>query len=85
MGQYDRALPLYESAFDIFEQLLGHEHPNTKVVQGNLRMARQSVFTAQENAILQALPLLEKSLGSTHPITQAKRQELNQLREKMKN
>jgi len=83
MGQYDRALPLYKVAVSLFEELLGYEHPNTKVFQGNLKMARQLAFAAQESAILKAIPLLEKALGINHPITQAKRQELNRLREKM--
>jgi tetratricopeptide (TPR) repeat protein len=37
MGDYDRSLPLYEDAVSLFEKLLGHDHPNTKVVQGNLQ------------------------------------------------
>jgi Tetratricopeptide repeat len=43
MGQYDRALPLVEAAVSLFEELLGHDHPNTKVVQGNLRLLREKL------------------------------------------
>ncbi len=85
MGKYDKALPLYEQAVDIFEEILGSEHEHTKILKTNFQSARQKVYLVKENAILQALPLLEKALGSTHPITQAKRQELSQLRERMMN
>jgi Tetratricopeptide repeat len=43
MGQYDRALPLYEHAVSIAEEVLGFDHPNTKVVQGNLRLLREKM------------------------------------------
>jgi hypothetical protein len=43
MGQYDRVLPLYEQAVSIFEEVLGFDHPNTKVVQENLRLFREKM------------------------------------------
>ncbi len=43
MGQYDRALPLSEQAVDILEEVLGLEHPHTKVVQENLRRLREKL------------------------------------------
>jgi hypothetical protein len=36
VGDYAGARPLYERALAIFEKVLGKEHPNTKVVRGNL-------------------------------------------------
>ena len=43
MGQYDRALPLFEQAVDILEEALGQEHPNTKSGQENLRSLREKL------------------------------------------
>ena len=43
MGQYDRALPLYESAVSIAEEVLGLDYPNTEVYQGNLRLLREKL------------------------------------------
>ena len=36
LGQYGDALRHFERALRIFEQKLGPEHPNTRVVRGNL-------------------------------------------------
>lgn len=35
-GDYAAAHPLYERALAIYEQTLGSEHPNTKIVRDNL-------------------------------------------------
>lgn len=43
MEQYDRALPLFESAVSIAEEVLGFDHPNTKIFQGNLRSLREKM------------------------------------------
>ena len=43
MGQYDRALPLFESAVNIAEEVFGIDHPHTKVYQGNLRLLREKM------------------------------------------
>jgi tetratricopeptide (TPR) repeat protein len=38
-GDYAAARPLFERALAIFENVLGTDHPNTKVVRGNRLIA----------------------------------------------
>jgi hypothetical protein len=43
ISEHDRALPLLEQAIRIAEDVLGFDHPNTKVVQENLRSLREKM------------------------------------------
>ena len=36
VGDYQAAQPYYERALEIREKVLGPEHPDTKIVRGNL-------------------------------------------------
>ncbi|WP_240039088.1 MULTISPECIES: tetratricopeptide repeat protein [Okeania] len=40
-GKYEAAEPLFEQALDMFEETLGEEHPNTKIVRENFEVCRQ--------------------------------------------
>jgi hypothetical protein len=43
MEEYSQALLLYESVVGLAEEVLGFDHPNTKVFQGNLRSLREKL------------------------------------------
>jgi hypothetical protein len=43
MERYELAIPLLEQAVEIREEVLGLEHPDTKVAQGNLRLLREKM------------------------------------------
>jgi len=76
--QNQKALSFIQEALQIYIPTLGNEHPTTQNANGWLQLIQQ----AQERDILQILPILDKSLGPDHPITQAKRRELEELRMK---
>ncbi len=40
LGEYEKAIGYFEQALDIFKARLGEDHPNTRVVQGNLDAAK---------------------------------------------
>jgi len=40
IGDYDHAEPLYQRALEIFEKVLGAEHPNTIMCRDNLKKCR---------------------------------------------
>jgi tetratricopeptide (TPR) repeat protein len=80
MKQFDLALPLLEQALSIWQEVFPIGHPNILSTQRNLEDLRRDRLSQKEAGILQAIPLLEKALGPTHPITQAKRDELAALR-----
>ncbi|MCY7406763.1 MAG: hypothetical protein LH631_05105 [Alkalinema sp. CAN_BIN05] len=72
-------------ALNICEQMLGEKHPDTVNSREGLQAIQQAIeliWQRQEQDILQILPLLNKSLGPDHPITQTKRRELEELRMK---
>ena len=71
MGEYEKALPLYQRALAIREKALGPEHPGTAISLSSL-----AVLYADLGAYDQALPLqqralkiYEKALGPDHPDT----------------
>ena len=71
MGQYDRALPLYESALEICKSELGDRHPSTATSMNNLAGLYESMGQYDR-----ALPLFEgaleiwkSELGDRHPST----------------
>ena len=57
MGQYDRALPLYEVALEIRKSELGDRHPSTAQGMNNLALLYYSMGQYD-----QALPLSEGAL-----------------------
>ena len=57
MGQYDRALPLYESALEIWKSELGDRHPSTVTSLNNLAGLYSSMGQYDR-----ALPLYESAL-----------------------
>ena len=58
MGQYDRALLLFEGALEIRKSELGDRHPDTATSLNNL-----AVLYANKGDYDRALPLLEQTLS----------------------
>ena len=85
MGQYDRALPLYEVALEISKSELGDRHPNTATSMSNLAYLYSSMGQYDRALPLfeQAVDILEEVLGQEHPNTKAVQENLRLLREKM--
>jgi Flp pilus assembly protein TadD len=44
-GRYTEAEPLYKRALEIFEKVLGSDHPNTEVVRYNLKIVHEKNST----------------------------------------
>jgi tetratricopeptide (TPR) repeat protein len=85
MGDYAKALPLYEQALAIRKKILGLEHPQTATSINNLAMLHYSM-----GDYVKALPLYEQalstsqtSLGSQHPQTKTIRENLKLLNQKI--
>ncbi len=69
MGDYEKALPLYQRALEIYEKVLGPQHPDVATTLNNLAGLYYHTERYEE-----ALPLLERSLkifesklGPAHP------------------
>ena len=71
MGQYDRALPLYESALKIRTSDLGDRHPDTAMSLNNLAGLYQSMGQYDRALPLyeSALEIRKSKLGDRHPDT----------------
>jgi CHAT domain-containing protein len=71
MGQYARALPLYQRALAILEQAYGWEHPATGVGLNNLGSLYEKTGQYQQALPLfqRALAISEKAEGPLHPST----------------
>jgi tetratricopeptide (TPR) repeat protein len=41
LGEYQKAIGLYEQALAIFNKTLGQDHPYTQTVAGNLQRTRE--------------------------------------------
>jgi tetratricopeptide (TPR) repeat protein len=77
---------LYQRALSIREQVLGPEHPRIALTQAFLaRLYRdQGRYAEADSLFQQALTSQEKMLGLEHPDTVATREDLLDLREKVK-
>lgn len=42
MGRYEQAEPLYQQDLEVFRQVLGPNHPHTKIVQANYDRLKQA-------------------------------------------
>ncbi len=71
MGQYDKALPLYERALRIREAQLGADHPYTALSLNNLAVLYKSMGQYDKALPLceRALRIREAQLGADHPDT----------------
>jgi len=85
MGQYDRALPLLESALEICKSELGDRHPDTATSLNNLAGLYKSMGQYDRALPLfeSAVSLFEELLGHEHPNTKVVQGNLRSLREKM--
>jgi tetratricopeptide (TPR) repeat protein len=87
MGQYDRALPLYENALEILKSELGDRHPNTAISLNNLAKLYQSMgyYDRALQSLEAALEILKSELGDRHPDTAACLGNLAELYQSMGN
>jgi tetratricopeptide (TPR) repeat protein len=71
MGQYDRALPLYQCALGISKSALGNRHPDTATSLDNLAELYRSMGEYERALPLyrQALEIRTTELGDRHPST----------------
>ena len=71
MGQYDRALPLYASALEIYKSALGDRHPFTATSLNNLAALYSSMSQYDRALSLyeSALEIRKSELGDRHPDT----------------
>jgi tetratricopeptide (TPR) repeat protein len=86
MGEYEKALPLYKRALETREKVLGPEHPSVATTLNGLAGLYYHIEKYDE-----ALPLLERSLeiferklGPAHPYFKMNEQNIQILKEKMK-
>ncbi|NQY38406.1 MAG: tetratricopeptide repeat protein, partial [Alteromonadaceae bacterium] len=70
-GIYDRALPLYLRSLDIFEKVLGAEHPDVATSLNNLALLYESTGDTDRALPLyqRSIDIFEKVLGPEHPLT----------------
>src|SRR5207302_1041994 len=69
IGQYDKALPLYEQALVIRKKVLGEEHPDYAQILNNLAVlnCKMGQYDKAQPLQEQALAIRKKVLGEEHP------------------
>ena len=69
MGDYEKALPLYQRALEIIEKVLGPQHPDVATTLNNLAVLYESMGDYEKALPLyqRALEIREKVLGSATP------------------
>ena len=69
MGDYEKALPLYQRALEISEKVLGPQHPDVATTLNNLAGLYESMGDYEKALPLyqRALEIREKVLGPQHP------------------
>ena len=91
MGDYEKALPLYQKALDIREKVLGSQHPDVANTLNNLALLYSDMGDYEKALPLyqKALEIYEKVLGPNHPNTTIIRnnfiQSINNREEKKEN
>ena len=68
-GFFDKALPLFERALEIYEKALGPVHPDLAIALNNLAATyyRQNKHAAAEPLFKRSMAIKEKVLGPEHP------------------
>jgi eukaryotic-like serine/threonine-protein kinase len=68
-GQIDASVLALKNALALKEKILGRDHPDVGISEGNLAVALQSLGRHEESLghVDRAIALLEKGLGSGHP------------------
>jgi tetratricopeptide (TPR) repeat protein len=68
-GQYGKAEPLYQRSLDIYEKVLGRDHPDVATSLNNLALLylHQGRYREAEPLCQRSLAIREKALGSDHP------------------
>lgn len=86
MGEYEKALPLYNRALETREKVLGPEHPDVATTLNNLAILYYHIERYDEALPLfeRSLKILETKLGPAHPYFKMNEQNIQALKEKMK-
>jgi tetratricopeptide (TPR) repeat protein len=82
----NEAEPLYQEALvDAPKRSLGEAHPAVATSLNNLAVlyANQGLYQRAEPLLVQALEILQRSLGPDHPYTQSTQQSLENVRSAM--
>ncbi len=81
IGEYAEARPLYERALEIYEKVLGPEHPDTASSLNNLAglLKDQGEYAEARPLYERALEICERVLGPEHPNTNVIRWNLASL------
>ncbi|MGI2909814.1 tetratricopeptide repeat protein, partial [Tolypothrix sp. VBCCA 56010] len=68
-GRYSEAEPLYQKALQLYQRLLGEEHPHVAMSYNNLAALYQSQgrYSEAEPLYQKALQLTQRLLGEEHP------------------
>ncbi|KAK3352633.1 hypothetical protein B0T25DRAFT_189556 [Lasiosphaeria hispida] len=71
LGKYKEAEQMHRQALQLYEKMLGKEHPSTLSSMNNLALVldSQGKYEEAEQMHRQALQLMEKMLGKEHPST----------------
>ena len=86
MGDYEKALPLYQRALEIREKVLGPQHPDVATTLNNLAGLYYHTASYEEALPLleRSLKILERKLGSSHPNFKTTEQNIQALKAKIK-
>jgi tetratricopeptide (TPR) repeat protein len=84
-GQYGKAEPLYVRSLEIYESVLGGEHPDVALSLNNLAALYylQGHYEQAEPLYRRSLEINEQTLGTDHPHTQMTQHNLDAMRQKM--
>ncbi|MEA5542963.1 tetratricopeptide repeat protein, partial [Limnoraphis robusta Tam1] len=68
-GKYNEAIPLAKRVLEMYQKLLGDEHPDVATSLSNLALLyrEQGRYTEAEPLYKQALEMFQKLLGTEHP------------------
>lgn len=79
LGQYQKSEQMHRQALQLYEKVLGKEHPDTLTSMNNLALELSNLgkYEEAEQMHRQTLQLREKVLGKDHPSTRRSRKNLD--------
>ena len=85
MGDYEKALPLYQRDLEISEKVLGPQHPSVATTLNNLASLYYHIGRNEEALSLfeRSLKIFESKLGPAHPYFKITEQNIQVLKAKM--
>ncbi|MEO0533106.1 MAG: tetratricopeptide repeat protein, partial [Cyanobacteria bacterium P01_A01_bin.123] len=84
-GRYSEAEPLYLQSLQLWQKLLGDEHPGVATSLNNLAVlyCHQDRFQEAEPLLMKALEMRDRLLGPQHPDTISTRKSLENFKAAM--